>query len=1449
VPTIQATQIVRLVVAATVPQPVVTQAPRLTVATAADGLVLTQAARLAVLEVGSDVWMTQAARLTAIEVGGEPRLTQIPRLTVHRLPSPLSILVNNVEHVTDAKPYSLRIEYQLGARGRAAVDIRDFDSFETAYRPALDQRIEMILDELLFRGTIFSVNDGPMGAPGVGTLTRVGAVDDWARATTRRVTQSYAAGTSLRTVVSDLITVHLGLYQIRLDPTMPEGPPLPAVTFDGVTVEDAFNQLVDLSGGWVYRLRPTGIVEWFEIGTKLRPFTLSAANKNILGAITWTKSRAQFANRVCVRYGTGVAAQSEAWTGDGGTTRYPLTNPPLFPTPDSTGWIGWVTVGGTQEGLGVTDLTAHPWSYDAVENEIVRTSAPTLGVAIAITYNVQYPLVVCADAPEPVGEAAPQWQAYPPRGGRMAPDGGGDTTGYGNNVSDATPPTSVTATVLSGGSLEATFNNEYAFLVTSIDASGRESDPYPFHLHPPTGGGRGAFPSSVSTLYGTQAVPKVTIVPGTNKVRVSWGGATGAVKYRCYIGDWYYRARWHAYLETTGTTVDFISVAASTDATFGGLWWYVVMAQLPEGILSQVSRELSTTTSGPARPSRGWFNPVAGAIGYQVCRRGTMGGFTRMISVPPEQVEAGWVYFEDDFATSGVVITGLPAQVVPWEGIVERADIFDTEEALALAESLVAKANALPRTVTLRTRVATDFLPGDTITLDVPSRTLPNSEWLVTEVEMVAEADQQLTTTLTLLEGLQTQASWLDFWRDIVGAGAGVGIASGAVTPPAEGGGGGGTSGGVVPAGALTVHALLVGQGGAIARALGPPLGPGVLHGVASGDPVFGPVTGSDFAAPLPLAAGGTGQATAPAALAALSPATTKGDLVVHDGTVHVRQPVASTPGQALLADPTTATGLKWGDVAAGGGGSGKSDLVLLEEKTAAGGATLDFTNWLNAAYDDYVIEVVGLLPDTDGAGLKARVSTDGGTTWRTTDYAYALRYTGTNAENDRVNGVAQAEMFILGGNENTPSVASSSATLHLVNPGSATRTKTLRVDGAYMSQNGYHYTINGSCWWANVAAVNGLRFYYTAGNLAEGTIRIYGMRKGTGGGSGGTVGGAVVQVKTYQTGALQVALSSATIPLDNTIPQITEGTEFMSLVFTPRSASNALKIDVVFFCTCSLANWVTVGLFRDAVPDALASFSNYENIAASARNSTFSHTMVTAGTVSPITFRVRAGKDASAAGVVAMNGTSTAGYFGGSLASSITVTEIDPAAIGGAATGNVTGPATSVLNALARYGDTTGKLLSNSGVLVDDTGLLRGPVGLCDYGRTVPLGVWQSIPFNAANFTADAPMTWGVDAADVLNFSYTLIGKTAVIGIGVVASTLGGTATANLYCALPFTPNVTIQAIGRYSVGGTGVFQPLLLYTLAGSPFVGLQPLGGGNFVVGVDNAYFQGSILTALP
>lgn len=86
-----------------------------------------------------------------------------------------------------------------------------------------------------------------------------------------------------------------------------------------------------------------------------------------------------------------------------------------------------------------------------------------------------------------------------------------------------------------------------------------------------------------------------------------------------------------------------------------------------------------------------------------------------------------------------------------------------------------------------------------------------------------------------------------------------------------------------------------------------------------AGSKITGNISGSagNVTGVVAIANGGTGQTAANPAFNALAPTTTKGDLIVSNGTANVRQAVG-TDTYVLTADATTATGVKWAAAAGG---------------------------------------------------------------------------------------------------------------------------------------------------------------------------------------------------------------------------------------------------------------------------------------------------------------------------------------------------------------------------------------------------------------------------------------------------------------------------------------------------------------------------------------------------
>jgi hypothetical protein len=110
-----------------------------------------------------------------------------------------------------------------------------------------------------------------------------------------------------------------------------------------------------------------------------------------------------------------------------------------------------------------------------------------------------------------------------------------------------------------------------------------------------------------------------------------------------------------------------------------------------------------------------------------------------------------------------------------------------------------------------------------------------------------------------------------------------------------------------------------------------------------------------------------------------------------------------------------------------------------------------------------------------------------------------------------------------------------------------------------------------------------------------------------------------------------------------------------MTLSITPQSTSNLLKIETVFNCSQNLGSPnITVALFQDSTADALAAVG--ENISTNTTTPvSFTHIM-TAGTTSSTTFKIRAGLVGAA--TLTFNGNNGTRLYGGVLASSIVITE-----------------------------------------------------------------------------------------------------------------------------------------------------------------------------------------------
>jgi hypothetical protein len=176
--------------------------------------------------------------------------------------------------------------------------------------------------------------------------------------------------------------------------------------------------------------------------------------------------------------------------------------------------------------------------------------------------------------------------------------------------------------------------------------------------------------------------------------------------------------------------------------------------------------------------------------------------------------------------------------------------------------------------------------------------------------------------------------------------------------------------------------------------------------------------------------------------------------------------------------------------------------ITFISSQTASASASLSFTTGIDSTYKAYKFVLVNIHPSSDGAEFTFNLSTDSGSNYnvtKTSTYFQAYNQesgTPTSLLYETARDLAQstAEQEIA---ENVGSGADEclSGSLTLFNPSSTTYVKHFITNlNNYVNTN---YTMNSYvAGYANTtSAVNGLRFKFSAGNIDEGTIYLYGIK------------------------------------------------------------------------------------------------------------------------------------------------------------------------------------------------------------------------------------------------------------------------------------------------------------------------------------------------------------------
>lgn len=167
---------------------------------------------------------------------------------------------------------------------------------------------------------------------------------------------------------------------------------------------------------------------------------------------------------------------------------------------------------------------------------------------------------------------------------------------------------------------------------------------------------------------------------------------------------------------------------------------------------------------------------------------------------------------------------------------------------------------------------------------------------------------------------------------------------------------------------------------------------------------------------------------------------------------------------------------------------------VLLGSVAASSQATVDFvfTSWTNTDYFKYRLEIANAAPATNNVASWIRTSADGAA-WDSgaTNYAYCVieNVTGTYSTGDTKIPIGGSSAALAGSGSNQ----SSSGYVELFNPSDS---KYCKIIGHYSTggSDGYPRNSTFTAHRSSAAAVKGIRFMFSSGNIASGEFRLYGM-------------------------------------------------------------------------------------------------------------------------------------------------------------------------------------------------------------------------------------------------------------------------------------------------------------------------------------------------------------------
>jgi hypothetical protein len=224
-------------------------------------------------------------------------------------------------------------------------------------------------------------------------------------------------------------------------------------------------------------------------------------------------------------------------------------------------------------------------------------------------------------------------------------------------------------------------------------------------------------------------------------------------------------------------------------------------------------------------------------------------------------------------------------------------------------------------------------------------------------------------------------------------------------------------------------------------------------------------------------------------------------DIVLKSGTGNIVNAsgidvtLASTNDRAILLY----NGTNWLILAING--VGLTPIQLIQSQTASASASIAFTTGINSTFSKYIFEFINIVPASNSKGFQCQVSVDGGANYVGANYL-GMVWAGSNsvalasytAATGQINFCGNYNADVNWGAINSAAKGiCGSATLY--NPSSSAANKTIDFNVNYTVQDSTFAKSEGASSCNNsTTAINAIKFFFDSGNIASGTIKMYGV-------------------------------------------------------------------------------------------------------------------------------------------------------------------------------------------------------------------------------------------------------------------------------------------------------------------------------------------------------------------